>query len=265
MGTYLPIWYVWDKTKHHTSADHTTSDVLEMRNKISITQLVAMYRVGHKYNVQHLWNAASRRLHLLFPTTSLQQWRTYNEGRQSAGISHCQESGSKQVEELGGILALIREFPELANIAALVLYACCQLPIEAFARQGALNPHQPFSGLAWRDINTCFRAIPQLRTRNLKVLSIFASSVTLRKGCHDMRRCDKALLALLHDLMQKGVAARPSPLEDIVPWCEKQGTWKQICTHCQTVIRAEMLKLRLVVWNDLEKIFDVPTCMHVVA
>lgn len=233
-----------------------------MRNELSIEQLAAMFRAGHKYNVQHLRNAAKRRLLILFPIASLQQWKPFDECARLAKIVTDANSDLRRLEELSVILTLIRDFPVFKNLKPLVLYACCQLPIEVLVAQDLAVAPQNRCSITQEDKRTCIWAIRHLAARKLEVLSAVASShgtTDVRTGCYDVRRCDKTLLLFLQNVMKEASASRPSPLQDITLWYKERADWKTVCAHCKLGISKDIDRLRLEVWNDLGTIFDVPS------
>lgn len=234
--------------------DPETSNVLKMRNEMSVEQLDHMFRVGHKYGMRHLQKAARRRLHILFPNASLEQWKPFSECKQSARILPCTGAGRERLAELIAILALIRDFPEMRNLKPMVLYVCCQLSIE-----GLVTEHHEFGltvALFAQDKVACLRAIPQLLARKFEIFNALTSGGS-NCGCSRYQPCNEALLALVRDIMQEGVASQPCPLDDITPWCENQASWGRACTDCRMKIKAEIQRLRLAVWNDLGTIFNV--------
>lgn len=224
-----------------------------MRNEMSVEQLDHMFRVGHKYGMRHLQKAARRRLHILFPNASLEQWKPFNECKQSARISLCTGTCRERLAELIAILALIRDFPEMRNLRPMVLYVCCQLSIKELATE-----HYAFGvtvALFAQEKVACLRAIPQLLAQKLETLNALTSSGSNR-GC-SRSLCNEALLVLVRDIMQEGFASQPCPLDDITPWCQNQASWGRVCTDCRTEIKAEIQRLRLAVWNGLGSIFNV--------
>lgn len=230
-----------------------------MRNELSIKQLIAMIRIGHKYNVQHLQNAAKWRLCMLFPTASLQQWRPYEECKQLARVSACHTEREKLCE-LNDILVLIRDFPELKNLVPLVMYTYCQASTEPLAALvgGTLEDVSAGDCMSGETLNAYLQAIPRLSAQRLEIFSAFADVAT-RKTCGSRRICDRAVLELLYKAMKQDIASRPCPLEDISPWCAQQTCWPQICMTCRPAQISEVNRLRLAAWNALGTTFNVPT------
>ncbi|KAI0089236.1 hypothetical protein BDY19DRAFT_906140 [Irpex rosettiformis] len=231
-----------------TMYDGADCAILKMRNKITLSQLVNIFRAGDKYNAQHLRKAALHRLRVLFPA-DLQEWAPFDERKKIANIVESGDLGQRLIE-LTKVLVLIRDFPELKKILPLVLYTGCQLPITVLSGSGKHPAWPKRSSGTTGYKNLCLLAIPTLVERRLEVFSALATPVA---------HCQEALLTITyHVLLSGNITARPCALEDIIPWCKLHPSWDELCRPCAKTVEDNVNSLRLEVWSDLETIFGIP-------
>lgn len=227
----------------------TSSHLLNPQKELEMRTIAPMVNVATFYHVQHLRNAALSRLHAMFPSQSLDDWRPLHEGMASARV---RLTGS-MYSELLAIVRLTRKFSELASLLPLVLYAICQLPVYEIAAQDTLA-----CLLGDKDPAVCLQAVPKLQMRKLEIYNVFTLQ-KLRENCQNMSTCDKTLLQLSHDIMTRDdVTKLQCPLEDIGVWCRGQENWQALCEPCTKEIDTEIFKCRLATWKVLGDIFGVP-------
>ena len=198
--------------------------------------------------MQRIMDYVYKRLLLLFPTDSLDDWQlrveSHNGGIQQAACDVYFVTRTARSLQL-----------RARKILPLVLYTYCQLPLTAILWNNHFGTSSP---LDREDMYSCLCAIPQLSKRKMEMYNVFTAPKRNRQRCRSVS-CDERLLRLSHDAMERDDATLLSdPLEDLMVWRREHKLWKKMCSACANWIEAEIKRLREATWNDLGEIFDVP-------
>ncbi len=216
--------------------------------KPDANMIFAYTRLGHKYQIEHLFNQAVEFLKKRF-TGDLTGWSW------KVNIGGYVPPNFKPMHAIGVVnIARLAGCPIMLPIALVV---CCSLKPKRLLR-GFKRADGSYERLDHEDLLRCLTATPVLMQKTTSaVLRAFAAFEN--KRCTTAARCQKGLQTLLHGSLATDGAliANPHPFHSWVFYAKDHIENGSICMHCLTAVRNHLRFEQEAIWKELPDVFHI--------
>ncbi|CCM05799.1 uncharacterized protein FIBRA_08033 [Fibroporia radiculosa] len=232
--------------------------------RLPFLKAAALIRLGHKYHMERIRDAALDRLKTCFPAQLL-QWEAIIEN-----------SGSNEMEfdadpTYGIVVVNLARLTDTPSLLPIGLYLCCLLDMDDLV-DGCHYEDGSFDQLDSEDLKRCVAGKSHLMyLRGLSIYRVFRNSVS--SNCFNKQTCSATLETLLPKARKAYAAINGTAVLEpasngaimtlsaadvlISLMIHVNGTPGRICIHCHEMLEQRDRGRRNVVWKELPKLMQL--------
>ncbi|KZT03492.1 uncharacterized protein LAESUDRAFT_683666 [Laetiporus sulphureus 93-53] len=230
---------------------------------LAFSEVAALIRIGHKYEVEGLVSMGRKRLRDVWPD-SFEAWMA--------------RPAVKQEDRADCVVAVkLARLIGLDAILPAALYDCCQLETRTLL-DGVSYPDGTVERLDIDDLTRCFdgrRGLSKAKAATLNAVFTIPADRLFKFGllekpeerCLDTTRCKNVLQELRNStdlqawhIRESALMSWPSAIKldmSLTEVSSSHSTYLQLCAHCKRKVETNDKRERTEIWAKLPSIFDL--------